>query len=117
MSDKQINSESIICSLNNNNSLYEFSQIIQNFNKIIIKEMEPTIKNINNNIFDGDLNIVVDELVNFIFKELNEGIFKEIIYQNFIKFMNNNKIIPKEIYNYLLNNQYNSNSIYLLGYF
>ncbi|EXX51766.1 uncharacterized protein OCT59_015916 [Rhizophagus irregularis] len=114
MSDKQLLNTDIIYSFNINNSLNEFSQIIQNFNKINIKEIKPTIKN---SIFDGDLSIIIDEMVNFIFKELNEGIYKEIINKNFINFMNDHEIIPKEIYNYILNDQNNSNSIYLLGYF
>jgi hypothetical protein len=116
MSDKLLNSDNVH-SLNFNNSLNKFSQIIQNFNKINIKEIEPTVKNISKNVFDGDLSIVVDGLVDFIFKELNEGIYKEIICKNFINFMNDHNIIIQEIYNYLLNNQNNSNSIYLLGYF
>jgi TPR repeat protein len=101
-------------SLNTNNSLYEFSQ---NFNKLNIKEIEPTIKNINKNIFDGDLILVIDNLVDFIFNELNKGVYKEIVKRNFLNYMSNHEIISQVIYNYLLNNQNNPNSIYLLGYF
>ena len=74
----QLNSNSVDSS-STNNSLCEFSQIIQNFDKLNIKEIEPTTKNINKYIFEGDLSIVIDELVNLIFKELNEGKDKKII--------------------------------------
>src|SRR5204862_371738 len=68
-------------------------------------------KNINEYIF------VVDELVNLMFKELNKGRDRERIKQYVLNYINNYKIILHEIYNWLLNNQNNSNSIYLLGYF
>src|SRR6266496_1572926 len=104
MSDMQLNSDNV--NLSN----------INNFNNIKIKEIEPTIKNINEYIFEGDLSIVIDELVNLIFKELNEGKDKKIIKQHILNY-DHHKIILQEIYNWLLSNQINSNSIYLLGYF
>jgi TPR repeat protein len=113
MPDKQI----IINPSKINDSLYEFSQIIQNSDKINIKEIEPTIKNINKNIFEGDLINVIDELVNLILKELNEGKDEELTKRNILNCINNHDIISQEIYIWLLNNQNNSNSIYLLGYF
>jgi TPR repeat protein len=94
-----------------------FSQIIKNFDKMNTKEVEPTTKNINKNIFEGDLIIVINELVNLILKELNEGKDERIMTQNVLNCINNYDIISQEIYNWLLNNQNNSNSIYLLGYF
>src|SRR5579862_2326286 len=116
MSDMQLNSENIDSS-NNNNSLYEFSQIIQNFNKIDIKEIEPTTKNVNEYIYEEDFSIVTDELVNFIFKEINEGKEENIRKQHVFNCINNYKINSQEIYNWLLTNQNNSNSVYLLGFF
>ncbi|EXX72688.1 uncharacterized protein OCT59_023605 [Rhizophagus irregularis] len=115
MFDNQINNNL----LNINNLSNEYSQIIQNFNKIdSTKEIEPTIKNINKNIFDGNLNMIIDELIDMIFKKLNEGVYKEVIKKHVINFIINQGIISQEIYNYLLNNQNeSSNSIYLLGYF
>src|SRR6266536_5274576 len=101
MSDVRLNSDNVD-SLSTNNSLNEFSQIIQNFDKINIKEIEPTTKNINKHIFEGDLSIVIDELVNLIFKGLNEGKNDEIKKQNVLNHINSHKIISQEIYNWLL---------------
>src|SRR5947207_15378250 len=94
-----------------------FLKFIQIFDKMNIKEIETTTKNISEYIFEGDLSIVINELVNLIFKELNEGKYEEIIKQHVLNYINNHKIISQEIYHWLLNNQNNSNSIYLLGYF
>ncbi|EXX72085.1 uncharacterized protein OCT59_023610 [Rhizophagus irregularis] len=110
MSDNSINLNS------NNNSLHEFSQIIKNFDKINIIEIEPATENINEGIFEGDLNNVIVKLVELIFNKLNEGKCRKTIKQCVLNHINN-KVIIQEIYNYLLNNQNNSNSIYLLGYF
>ncbi|CAB4404707.1 unnamed protein product [Rhizophagus irregularis] len=110
MSDKQIDSETDN-SLITNNLLLEFSQIIQNFDKLNLKEIEPII---NDYIFEGDLSIVIDGLVDLIFKELNKGEDKIIIKKHVLEFINNHKIV---LYNYLLNDQSKSNSICLLGYF
>ena len=114
MSNNQINLDNIDSSSNTNNSLHEF---FQNFNKINIKEIEPTSKNINKYIFEGDLSIITDELVNLIFKELNKGNERKLIKQHVLNYISNHKIILQEIYNWLLTNQNNSNSIYLLGFF
>ncbi|EXX56806.1 uncharacterized protein OCT59_023599 [Rhizophagus irregularis] len=106
---------------NTNNLLIEnnlLNEYLQNFDKINIKEIKPTIQNIHENIFEEDLSIVIDELINLIFKELNEGKDEGIIKRHVHNFINNYKLIPKEIYNWLLNNQYDySNNICLLGYF
>src|SRR6266496_3261592 len=112
----QLNSNNINL-LNTNNSLIKFYHIIQNFNKMNVKEIEPTTININENIFEGDVSIVVDEFVNIIFKELNEGNDNEVTKQNVFNYISNHEIILQEIYSWLLKNQNNSNSIYLLGYF
>ncbi|GBC30904.2 kinase-like domain-containing protein [Rhizophagus irregularis DAOM 181602=DAOM 197198] len=116
MSNKQINSKNINFS-NTNILLQKFSQAIQNFNKMNIEEIEPTIKNINKYVFDGDFNIVIDELVNLIFNELNKGEDTNVIKQQVLDYINNQMINLKQIYIWLLNNQNNSNSICLLGYF
>ncbi|GET04524.1 kinase-like domain-containing protein [Rhizophagus clarus] len=61
--------------------------------------------------------ILIDELINIIFKGKNEGIYKETIKQNVLNNINNHKLTSQNIYNWLLNDQNNSNSICLLGYF
>ncbi|GBC07851.1 hypothetical protein RclHR1_07730004 [Rhizophagus clarus] len=114
--NNKINSENINNS-NDNNLLSEFSQLIQNFNKVNIKEVEPTVENINGYIFEGSLNIVVDQLVNLIFSGLNKGEIEVIIKKYILDYINNQMITLQQIYIWLLNNQNNSNSIYLLGYF
>ncbi|GBC06908.1 hypothetical protein RclHR1_07130007 [Rhizophagus clarus] len=96
----------------------QLDQIIQNFNKINIMEINPTPQiNIHENIFEENLNIVIDELVNFSFKEVNEGKEENTRKRHILDYIKNFKINLQEIYNWLLNNQDNSNSIYLLGYF
>ncbi|PKK74647.1 kinase-like protein [Rhizophagus irregularis] len=100
----------------NDNSLYE--NFIHNFNKLIIKEMEPyIIQNINENVFEEDLSVMIDELIELYLKELNIGKETNVRKQLVLNYFKNYKINLQEIYNWLLNNQNNSNSIYLLGYF
>jgi TPR repeat protein len=98
--------------INSKNTNY----IIQNFNKINIKEIELTSKNIDKYIND-DLNIIVDELVNLIFKEHDIGNDTILIKQQVFDYINSRMITLQQIYTWLLNNQINSNSICLLGYF
>ncbi|RIA98191.1 hypothetical protein C1645_870839 [Glomus cerebriforme] len=92
-------------------------QIFQNYDKVNIKEIEPTKQNINEAIFEEDLYIVIDELIKLNFKEINEGKEDYIIKQYILDYISKHKINSLEIYNWLLNNQNDSNSIYLLGYF
>src|ERR1043165_5882210 len=72
-------------------------------------------QDINENILD--LSIVIDELFNLVSKETVEGKEKRVITKHVLDYIHNHKIIPQVIYNWLLNNQNNLNSIYLLGYF
>src|SRR6185436_19413336 len=99
-------------------SLYEESnKIIQNFDKVDINEIKPTIQNINENIYEEDLSIVVDELINLTFNDLSKGNEDIVRKKHILNYINEHNISLQEIYNWLLNNQYHSNSIYLLGYF
>ncbi|GBC07853.1 hypothetical protein RclHR1_07730006 [Rhizophagus clarus] len=116
MSSKQINSENINFS-NTNILSHESSQIIQNFSKININEIGPTIKNMDQYIFKGDLNIVIDGLVKLIFNEINKGEDTKLIEQQFFDYINNQMITLQQIYIWLLNNQNNTNNICMLGYF
>jgi TPR repeat protein len=101
-----------------NNLLNEgLPQVIHYFNKMNIKEVEPTTQNINGNIFEEDLSIVIDELVNLDFKKINEGKERVVRKKQVFNCINNYKTNSQEIYNWLINNQNNSNSVYLLGYF
>ncbi|GBC10023.1 hypothetical protein RclHR1_00930001 [Rhizophagus clarus] len=96
----------------------ESSKIIQNFFKLDIIEIEPTTQNIKKNIFEEDLSIVIDKLVKLYFrKSANKGKEEEAKKKFVLDYFNNHKINLQEIYKWLLNNQNNSNSIYLLGYF
>ncbi|RGB36227.1 hypothetical protein C1646_90918 [Rhizophagus diaphanus] len=102
----------------NFNLLYgELSQFIQKFNKINMKQIEPTIQDISENIFEEDLSIIVDELINEYVKELNIGREVNARKKFVLDYLNDHLINLQELYYWLLNNQINSNSIFLLGYF
>ncbi|GBC05769.1 hypothetical protein RclHR1_06410006 [Rhizophagus clarus] len=90
-----------------NNSLNK--KILQNFNRINIKEIEPLISS---NLILNDLDLVVHEII-----LLLESI--EIVMRKYkiVNYLSNHNISSKEIYNWLLNNQDNSNSVFLLGVF
>ncbi|GBC10030.1 hypothetical protein RclHR1_00930008 [Rhizophagus clarus] len=94
----------------------EFSQFIRNFYKMDIIEIEPTTQNINEIIFE-DLSIIINELFNLILTNLNKGKGEKEGKKQVLEFINNYKSSLQEIYSWLLNNQINSDSIYLLGYF
>ncbi|GET58466.1 uncharacterized protein OCT59_023919 [Rhizophagus irregularis] len=83
--------------------------IIQNFNRINIKEIEPLIFL---NLIINDYDLLVNEIILLI--EDVEIIMRKII---IVKYLNDHDIALKEIYNWLLNNQDNSNSVFILGVF
>ncbi|GBB87549.1 hypothetical protein RclHR1_01400002 [Rhizophagus clarus] len=103
--------------LNSNNSSYkELSyQITQNFE--ISKEIGPTTQNIHQVIFEEELSVVIDELVNIYLEGLNKGEEENERKKFVLNFINNCKINLQEILAWVSNNQNYSNSIYLLGYF
>ncbi|GBB88831.1 hypothetical protein RclHR1_15440002 [Rhizophagus clarus] len=84
---------------------------------MVMKEIDPTIRNINKNMYEEDLGIIVNELINLTFKDLNKEDEDNVRKQHIFNYIENHNIILLELYNWLLNNQINSNSIYFLGYF
>ncbi|GET03239.1 kinase-like domain-containing protein [Rhizophagus clarus] len=82
----------------------------------MIKEIDSmAISSIQKNLsIEKDFNIIVDKINDLIHKLLN----KEIkLKQQVIKYYNDHNMNSQEIYNWLLNNQISTNSIFLLGYF
>uniref|UniRef100_U9UA34 Protein kinase domain-containing protein n=1 Tax=Rhizophagus irregularis (strain DAOM 181602 / DAOM 197198 / MUCL 43194) TaxID=747089 RepID=U9UA34_RHIID len=91
----------------NNNSLHgEMSQLIQNFNNMNTEEMDTSISSENN--FD----IMINEIILLLGNTEMERKKHEIV-----NYLNNHNITSQKIYNWLLNNQNNSNSVFLLGIF
>ncbi|CAB4438333.1 unnamed protein product [Rhizophagus irregularis] len=105
---------------NSRDSLHEeLSQMIQNFSNINTNEIDGMFTNdqIKKNLSsEKSLSIITNEIVDLIFKEVNKGIEK--VEQHVLDYLNNYKIKSEEIYNWLLlNNQNNTESIFLFGYF
>ncbi|UZO03820.1 uncharacterized protein OCT59_024221 [Rhizophagus irregularis] len=104
-------------STNNSELQGDLSQLIQNFDKINIKEIDPmVILSKQENFAIEDFNIIVDEIHDFIFKLLNKGLNANSVKQQVIEYFNVHNINSQEFYNWLLNNQNSLNSIFLLGY-
>ncbi len=60
--------------------------------------------------------IIINEIIDLIHKELNRGIESKISNQHILNYLNNQNIALQEIVNWLLDNQNDLNSIFLLGY-
>ncbi|CAB4438136.1 unnamed protein product [Rhizophagus irregularis] len=104
---------------NNSELQKELSQIIQYFDKINIKEIDPiTVSNEQEKLLlKKGFDIIVDETNDLIFRLSNKGIESKLMKERVVEYFNNYNISSQEIYNWLLSNQNSSNSIFLLGYF
>src|SRR6266498_504327 len=71
--------------LNSNNNI----QITQNFFKIDIKEIGSTTQDINETIFEEDLSIIIDKLVNLYLEETNKGREEKVRKQFVLDYINN----------------------------
>jgi TPR repeat protein len=101
--DTQLTNEQLFI----NNLLNEkMSQIIQNFSRVNIKEIEPLMS------FEDNFDIMVNEIILFL-----ESVEIEMRKIKIINYLNDHNIASQEIYNWLLNNQDNPSSIFLLGVF
>ncbi|GBB99013.1 hypothetical protein RclHR1_00340004 [Rhizophagus clarus] len=106
--------------LNNSESQGELSPcFIKNFDKIKIKEIDPVTFSYKREkfSFEKGFDMRVDGVNDLIFKLANKGTSWQLIEENVIEYFNNYNVNLKEIYNWLLNNPNNLNSIFLLGYF
>ena len=98
---------------NSNNSKFSSSLLLQNvdFGKMV--PMATNKQTIDKNIsFGKDLSIVINEIVTFI-NEINDDVSSKHIFDYF----NSNNISSQEVYDWLLNNQNDSDSTFLLGLF
>ncbi|GBB88060.1 hypothetical protein RclHR1_01460010 [Rhizophagus clarus] len=99
------------------NSSGELNRFIRDFSEMNIEELNQlTIER--DFIFERDhINVIFDRIVNFILKLANKGIEPFFRSKNIIEYFDVNNAKPREIYNLLLNNNDNLDSIFLLGYF
>ncbi|RGB36760.1 kinase-like domain-containing protein [Rhizophagus diaphanus] len=87
----------------------ELSNFIENFNNLDTREIETTMPT----SFSEDINKIIE----FIAKIINEGKEPKLRKQYILNYFDGYYINSGEAYNFLLNNQDNPNSIFLLGYF
>ncbi|GBB91174.1 hypothetical protein RclHR1_18310002 [Rhizophagus clarus] len=90
----------------------ELSQIIQNFNNMNTDEIDNVALNANISS-EEKLSTMVNEMVDLIFRKLTKESKLSIKRQ----YLSDNNVILQEVYNWLLNNQNDLDSIFLLGYF
>ncbi|GBB88064.1 hypothetical protein RclHR1_01460014 [Rhizophagus clarus] len=118
LSDKQEFNETSL-GTNNSEPQGDLSQLIQNFDKMNTKQIESTatLSKQENLLTERDFNIMIDETNTFVYILLNNGVDFELVRQLVIDCFNDHNINSQEIYNWLLNNQVSTNSIFLFGYF
>ncbi|CAB4438124.1 unnamed protein product [Rhizophagus irregularis] len=116
MSNEQVLNETL--STNNSELQEDLSQLTQNFDKINIKEIDPMaiLSKQENHLMEKDFNMIADEMNDFI-TELNIKGIEQKSKKQFIEYFYNHNINSQEFYNWLLNNQNTSDSIFILGYF
>ncbi|EXX62365.1 Skt5p [Rhizophagus irregularis DAOM 197198w] len=105
--------------INNLESQGELSQLIQNFNKTDTKEIDNIIASNKQEKYstEKDFSIIVDKINDLIYKSYDKGTEGELAKEQVIEYLDNYNTNSQEIHNWLPNNQNNSNSIFLLGYF
>ncbi|EXX72669.1 uncharacterized protein OCT59_024352 [Rhizophagus irregularis] len=103
----------------NQESQGELSKLIHYFNKINIIETDPiAVSNEREKAsFEKGFDIIVDEINDYLIKLANKRIKWQFLKQKAMEYFNDQNINSQEIYNWLISNQNNSNSIFLLGYF
>ncbi|GBC22558.2 kinase-like domain-containing protein [Rhizophagus irregularis DAOM 181602=DAOM 197198] len=108
-------------STSNSESQGELSQPIQNFNKMsteVINTTSLSNESQKDLLLEKDFNKIVDEINDFIIELLNKGIEGELVKDQVIEYLSSNyNTNSQEIFDWLSNNQINSNSVFLLGYF
>ena len=105
------NSAKMVSENSNDLSCGSLSKLVQNFNNMNTNELD-SITPLSNQI-KNDFSIIVYEICNI----FDQGISEEILKQETINYFNNHNIPLQQIYNWLLNNQNNTKSVFLLGIF
>ncbi|RGB31986.1 hypothetical protein C1646_816949 [Rhizophagus diaphanus] len=96
----------------------DLSKVIQNFTNMNTSEIGmSTNEQINENISsENHFSIMINEIVDLICKGVNKNEIDKVK-QHVLDYFNSHNVNSKEFYNWLLNNQNTSDSIFLLGYF